>query len=78
MLLLTELYHYPWKRVTIHRKVLLVPACNYWLVRCCYIRTVLQLQNGAINYSTVWKITVTHFLTEPREQMTDEMYYLFR
>jgi hypothetical protein len=48
MLLLKELYHYPWKRVTIHRTVLLVPACNYWLVRCCYIRTVLQLQNGAI------------------------------
>jgi len=73
MLLLTELCHYQRKRVTIHRRVLLGPAGDYWLVRCYCIRTVLQLQNCAINYSTVWKITVTHFLAEPRKQTTGEI-----
>ena len=78
MLLLTELCHSPRKRFTIHRTVLLVLVCDYWLVRCYYIRTVLQLEKCAINYSTVWKITVTHFLAHPREQTTCKMHHFFR
>jgi hypothetical protein len=43
MLLLTELCHYPRKLVTIPRTVLLLPDCDYCLLKCYYLRKCVTI-----------------------------------